>query len=125
MQEFGSEMGLMLQAPQHHGRGHGGMLFLNATHHHAKMLCLDDDPYPQSLRDLQHSLSNLLREALLDLQTPCVHIDNASHFRQPDDGAIGDVSNVTFANKRQQMMFTQGVEFDLLHQYHFIGVARK
>ncbi len=61
--------GLLCPECPEHGRGDGGgMLFLDAAHHHTKMACLNHHPDPLGLNHPLNGFGYLDRHALLNLQ---------------------------------------------------------
>src|SRR4051812_12057801 len=83
------------------------------------MLCFNDHTDTARLQFPHQRISDLHREILLDLEAPGKHIDDARHLRQTNDFAVRDISDVSFPDKREQMMFAHGVELDVLHQNDF------
>lgn len=94
------------------------MLF-DATHFHAEVLCgasYDDTLIGHSLSE---ELAHLSGESLLDLETASEIIDDTCQLGKADHLAIGYISDRNFAEEREDMMFTKGIELDILNDYHF------
>src|SRR5205807_3508779 len=88
-------------------------LALGPPHLHAQVTRFHDDRHPEGFDLLQNDLRNLRGEALLDLQTPGKSVDQARDLGQTDHFAVWNVGHVAFAEERQEMMFTKGVEINV------------
>ena len=72
---------LVVEEDTAHGRSDRlGVLLLNAPHHHAQVIGLDDDAHPQRLRRVPYRLGDLLGESLLNLEPAGEHLDHASRL---------------------------------------------
>lgn len=71
-----------------------GARFLDSPHHHAGVLGLHYHEGSPRLDCLHHGAGHFPRQALLDLQSPSIHFDDARQFGQADDSAGRDVSQV-------------------------------
>src|SRR5581483_3420587 len=71
---------LVAEAAQH-GRGHsGGMLLLDATHHHAKVAGFDDNADALRFNDVLDGFGDLGCQPFLNLQAPRENLDEARNF---------------------------------------------
>lgn len=95
-------------------RGYG-VLLLDTSHRHTEVLALDYDGHTNRIEDFLNAVLDLCGEALLQLQSAGKAFHHAWDLAQSDDGAVGDVSHVGLAEEGQQMMFAEGVDFDVLH----------
>src|SRR5579864_8135199 len=96
------------------------MPFLQSPHPHAKVAALDDTSNPSRLDDFLDGLSNLGREALLDLQAAGEDFYEARNFAQANHFAIRNVGDVHLAEKWQHMVLAEAEHFDVLHDHHFV-----
>jgi hypothetical protein len=65
-------------------------------------------------------LRYLPSHSLLDLKPAGVHVDQAGQLAQTHDPAFGDVADVHAPKERKQMVLTQTVENDVLHDDHIV-----
>src|SRR2546423_2755332 len=108
--------GVLFERAEQAGSLHERILFLHATHHHAKMLGLDDNRDAYGPQRFHQRISDLNSQVLLDLETAREHIDDPSNFGETNDFAIGNVSDVRPAHERQQMMLAHRVKFDVFDE---------
>src|ERR1039458_9127930 len=92
------------------------MLFLDATHHHAQMACLDHHSDALRFDRVLNRLRNLCGQPLLDLQAARERVDKAWYLAQADHFSIRYISDVYLAEKRQQMVFAQTEHLDVFHR---------
>ena len=71
---------------------------------------------------LLDALANLLRKALLHLQTVRENVNNTGYLAESGDVSVGDVSHVCLAIERQHVMLAKREEVDVLHHHHLIVV---
>jgi len=92
--------------------------FANPTHRHAHVLAFDDDDHAARLEVLYEGLSDIRREALLNLRPACVDVDKPSELAQTRDAPIvrGDVPDVGDSVERDKMVLTRRVERDVLDE---------
>src|SRR2546425_6719325 len=96
------------------------MLFFDAAHHHAQMLCLDDHAHTLRADLSLDGLGDLARQPFLDLQTTGEHVHQPRHLAQPDDPLVRQIGHVTLAEKRQQVVLAQAEKLDVLHDDHLV-----
>ena len=72
---------------------------------------------PLGCRAVIKRVGDLRGELLLDLQAAREDIDDARDFREPDHFPVRDVSDMRFADKRQQMMFAHRVKLDVFDEH--------
>ena len=73
-----------------HGRSNGvGVLLFDATHHHAKVLRLDNHANPFRPNEFHEGTCDLLGHSLLDLQTARVNIHKARILERPTIFFVG------------------------------------
>jgi len=112
----------LAKTTEHSARDRSGMLLFNAAHHHAEMLCFEDDGYSLRMNGVGDGFADLAGEAFLDLQTTREDIDEAGDFAESDDFAVGNVGDVSFSEEGQEMMLALGEEFDVFYDDHLVVV---
>ena len=95
-------------------------LFLNATHLNAHMLCLNHHDGTKRIECLLKTITNLFGEVFLHLQTMGEDVHHTRNLAEPYNIAIGNVCHMHLSEERQDMMFTKGVELNVLHHHHLI-----
>src|SRR5687768_970264 len=102
-----------------HGAGHcKRVLLFDAAHRHAQVSTLADHRHAARVDRLEYRLRDLVRHALLNLQAPREHVDEPRDLAQPDDPRIRNVRDMTLAEERQQVVFAQAVEINVLDDDH-------
>src|SRR6266849_1398662 len=108
------------EAAQHGGRYGGGVLLLDATHHHAQVAGFDDDRYALRLDYSLDGFGDLRGETLLNLEAAGEEFDQARDFAEADYFAVGNVGDMDFSEERQQVVLTEAEHFDVFDDDHFI-----
>src|SRR4029434_2840593 len=91
-----------------HGTGdRNRVLLFNTSHDHAEMLGFDDDGHSFRVNLLADRFGDLGRKTFLNLKGTGKHVHKARNLAQANDLAIRNVSDVTLAEKRQEMMFAK------------------
>jgi hypothetical protein len=108
------------EAAQHRGRYRGGVLLLDAAHHHAEVAGFDDYGYTLWFDHSLNRFRNLCSEALLDLEAAGEEFDQARDFAEADHFAVGDVGHVHFSEEGQQVMLAEAEHFDVFDDDHFV-----
>jgi len=80
------------------------------------MFCFHHDGDAVRLETIHERFRDLRRKIFLNLQTAREDIDNARHFREPDDFSVRNISDVRAADEREQMMFAQRVKLDVFDE---------
>lgn len=93
-QELFSGLGARPHASQHAAGGRCTAGLLHTTHDHAKMGRFHDNTDTAGLQDFGYGESDLLGQALLNLQSAGEHFGQAGQFRKTEDTAIRDVSDM-------------------------------
>ncbi len=96
-----------------------GILLFYSAHHHAEVLCFDDHSNAVRLECLLDALEDLMGEALLDLEPTSKDVDDTRQLAQSDNFAVGDIGDMCFADKGQQMVFAEGIQLDVFDNDHF------
>src|SRR3990172_3814534 len=65
---------------------------------------------------------DLLREALLDLESPREDVHDARQLGESDDAAVRDVGHVRLAEERQQVVLAERIHLDVADHHH--GLVR-
>src|SRR6266849_3860984 len=107
-----------------HRAGHRlPMLLLHPAHLHAQVPRLND--HSDSLRRdfVLESARDLAGHALLNLQSPRVHVHQPRHLAQANHLLARQIRHVRLAKKRQQVMLAQTEKFDVLHHHHLVVPA--
>src|SRR5229473_3689660 len=111
---------IVTEGPEH-GASHGRtVLLLHAAHLHTQMASFDD--YADALRSdfFLDGLRDLAGHALLNLQAARKHIDHASDLAEPQNPLVRQIGHMGLAEERQQMVFAETEEFDVLHDDHLV-----
>ncbi len=122
-EELGAGGGVVAEAAQHRGGFHDRVLLLHAAHHHAHVLGFDDDADAFRFGNVHDGFGNLRRELFLNLESTSVQVDDTGYLGQAQHFSRGYVSCMAFADEGQQVVFAQGVQFDVLHDHHLAGVG--
>eukprot|EP00968_Pinguiococcus_pyrenoidosus_P009478 scaffold736_cov254-Pinguiococcus_pyrenoidosus.AAC.2 len=117
-EELGSRPRIRLEAASYRGGDGGRARLVNAPHAHAKVLRLDDNANTQRVDCLLDRLADLLRQALLHLQPPCVHLGHPRELAEAQDVGPRNVGNVHLPREGHQMVLAQGVQVNVLDQDH-------
>ena len=110
---------------EHRGGDHLAVLLLDAAHHHAEMLRLDDDADALRLRLGHDGVCDLLCHALLNLQAAREHVDDAGELRDAEHLALRDVADRALAVERQHVVLAHRVELDVLQDHHVVRAGRE
>lgn len=81
-------------ASKHTASGRDAVDLLHTPHRHAQVCRLHDHTYALRQQHIVNSLSNLLCQSLLNLESSCKHLRQARQFRKTEDSALGDVANM-------------------------------
>src|SRR3982074_3812820 len=85
-------------------KDHGGVLLLDAAHHHAEMARLDHHEEFCGVVSVDAAERDVLGEALLELQAPREHVDHARELAHAEDFSVRDVADVAAAEERQPVV---------------------
>lgn len=99
--------------PQHTASCRNRRSLLDASHNHTQVLTLHHDCNALWSEDFAESEGDLLGESFLDLEAACKHFCDAGEFGEAENFAIGDVTNVHFAEKGDKVVLTEGVDFNV------------
>ena len=103
----------------------GGVLFLDAAHLHAHVLCLGIDDDSAVGEDSGEQFADVVGHAFLHLEASREGVDDACEFAQADDAACGDVADGHLAEEGQDVVFAQGVELNVLDDDDFASLVLK
>ena len=103
-------------------RGGHGILLLDASHGHAKVLRLDDDGHSEWIQHFLQAVFDLGGEPFLKLQPTGIALHHARDLAQSHDGAVRDVADVRLPEERQQMVLAQRIDFDVLHHDNLLVI---
>src|SRR5712692_9521939 len=104
-----------------HGAGHRrAVLLLHAAHLHAEMAGFDNHANTLWSDFFLDGLGDLAGHALLNLQAAREHVNHAGNLAEPQHTLVRQLGHVGLAEKRQQVMFAETEEFDVLHDDHFV-----
>ena len=120
-EEFVAGGGGTEEGAQHGGCDHAAVLFFDAAHHHAEVMAFHNDTDAFRIDLFFYVGSDLLREALLYLETACEAIDKTCQLADAKDFASRDVADVATAVERQHVVFAKAVDFDVLHDDHVVA----
>src|SRR5206468_9609657 len=102
-EKFGTCTGVFFKSAQKTGSLHDRILFLNASHHHAKMFRFHYHGHARGLQAIHERLGDLGRKILLNLQTPREYIDNARHLGKANHLPVWKVSHMRATDEGKQM----------------------
>src|SRR4051812_46155084 len=83
------------------------------------MLCFYYYCNAKWVQALLYRLKYLSCQSFLDLEAPCENIHSPCKFAQSCNVTIGYIGDVSLAKKWKKMVFTHGIKFDTLYNYHF------
>ena len=86
------------------------------------MLRFNDDADAGCVGDRLNCLGNLFGQILLNLQPPCVHINDPCDLTEAKDLSRGEIGDVTFSDKGQQVVLAHGIQFDILNNDHLTRI---
>lgn len=98
--------------------GGGGVLLLDASHLHAEVFAGTGHNHSFRTEFLHHNLADLRCHALLNLQAARIEINQPGELAEADCLSVGDISHGYFAEKRQDVVFAQGIELYVLDNDH-------
>src|SRR6266852_7836020 len=85
------------------------------------MLCFDDDHHSGRAQLFEEKVGDLRREPLLNLRLLGHQIGHTREFRQPDNSPfLRYVSNVRYADERQEMMLADRINRDAFDDDHLV-----
>src|SRR5512145_1781256 len=113
---------IFVKDAQYRAVGDDGILLLHAAHHHAEVACFGDHRHARGLQHFHQRMRDFGSHTFLHLQASRKDINDAGDLAQSHDAAVGHVGHVTFAVKRQEVMFTHAVKIDILDDHHLIDV---
>src|SRR3990172_133370 len=122
--EVGEELGAGAVTGLHQAVQRGGRdqrLLAHAAHDHAQVRRLDDHPPALGVEPIFDEVGDLLGHALLDLEPPCEHLDDARQLREADHLVARDVRHGRLAEEREEVVLAERVELDVLDDHH-LGV---
>src|SRR6267143_681797 len=96
------------------------MLLFHAAHLHAQMAGFDN--YADTLGSdfFLDGLRDLAGHALLNLQAARKHVYHAGDLAEPQNPLVRQIGHMGLAEERQQVVFAEAEEFDVLHDNHFV-----
>jgi hypothetical protein len=112
-EKFGTCTGIVFKSAQKTGGLHDRVLFLNAPHHHAKMLRFYYHGHAGGFQTIHERLGDLRRKIFLDLQTPREDIDNARHLGKANHFPVWKVSHMRATDEGKQMVLTQRIKLNV------------
>lgn len=85
----------------------------------------DHDAHSLGFQNALERIADFLPQPFLHLQPPREHVDDPRDLAQPDDGLIGDIAHVHFAEEREQVVLAERIHLNVLHDHHAFGVRRE
>lgn len=101
------------------GGGGDGILFLDTPHHHTHMPGFDHHRYAEGVEGGVDTAKDLVGQSFLHLKAPGEDIDHPGEFTEADNVAVGNIGDMDLAKKRQHMVFTKGIQFNIFNEDHF------
>src|SRR3954452_18465527 len=120
-EELGARLVAAPEEAEDGRRRHDASRLPDAAHDRAQMGRFDDDADALRGESLHQEIGDLLRQPLLDLQPPGVHLDHARDLREADDAAVRDVRDVGRPEERQEVVLAERIERHVLDDDH-LGV---
>ncbi len=120
-QKFTSCGPVVLKRAEHFRRNHLGALFLHPPHHHTEVLRSYDYAYPLGVNAPLNHVRDLLRQPFLELQAARITVHEPSKLAHAEYFTARDVSYVTYAEKREHVMFAQAVDFNIPGNDHVVA----
>jgi hypothetical protein len=111
---------VVLEDAEHRARDRDRVLFLDAAHRHAEVRSLHDDADAERPDLVAQRLGDLTGQSFLHLQAARKDLDQARDFAEPNDTALRYVGDMTFSEKRQQVMLAEAIEVDVLDDHHLV-----
>src|SRR5229473_4150486 len=112
---------LIVTESAEHGAGHRrAMLLLHTAHLHAEVAGFDNHADALGSDFLLDGLRDLAGQALLNLQPAREHVHDAGDLAEPQNTLVREIGDVGLAEKRQQVVFAEAEEFDVLHNDHLV-----
>jgi hypothetical protein len=115
-EKFGTCTGVVFKSAQKTGGLHDRVLFLNASHHHAKVFRFYYHGHARGLQAIHERLGDLGCKILLNLQTPRENIDNARHLGKTNHLPVWKVSHMRATDEGKQMVLTQRIKLNVFDQ---------
>lgn len=88
VKEFSSRPRIITESPQKAGTHRVGVLLLNASHHHAKMLSFCNNSHSVTAYQFLDRRGDLVRHPFLHLKSPGVNLDYAGQLGYAYDLAL-------------------------------------
>lgn len=107
---------------QHGAGGHAGVVFFYAAYHSAHVLSFQHHRHATWVENILNEMGNLLRHALLYLQTVGEHIHDARDFGEADDLTGRNVGDMCVTEKGQHVVFAQAGKLDVADDHHIVIV---
>jgi hypothetical protein len=99
---------------QHRDRHRTGVLLLHAAHHPAEVPGLANHAHSHRVDHILNRQRHFLRDPLLNLQATRKHVYNPRNLAEADHLPLRQIGHVHLAEERQQMVFAQTEELDVL-----------
>ena len=93
---------------------------LDSSKGHACMRCLDYHGNSKRLEGVLDTVTDLSSESFLHLEATGECLDYACDLAQASNRAVRDICNMSLADERHDMMFTCGIQFNVLHKDHLL-----
>ncbi len=87
-----------------------------------KMVCFEHDTNTLRMDRIFDSFGDLLREALLHLQTARENVDDARNLAEADHLVVRHVCDVRLAEERNEVMLALRVELDVFDDHHLVVI---
>src|SRR5215207_1012912 len=114
---------VLTKGAQHAARHHRDPVLANAAGRHTGVGGLDDDRHSTRLEHLVDRVGDLGREPLLDLQPPCIGIDDARELRDSHNTAPRQVADVHGALNGCHVVLTAGLERNIAQDDDLVVAA--
>ena len=123
LQEFLAGAGILFEGSFHVTGDDASTLLFYAAHDHAEVRGFDDDADAAGLQKGIESVTDLLSESFLYLESTRIHIDDARDLTQSDHMFGGEIPYMNLANEGEKVMLTERIEFDIFNDDHSLRVG--
>ena len=101
------------------------MGFLHSTHLHTEVLGFDNDHHSKRVEGVLDAVFDLRGHTLLHLQTAGEDVHYTGYLAQARDFTVRDICHMGFAEERQHVVLTEGIEINVFDYHHLAVILLK